>query len=131
MDASADGAGVWRLLGDEVVLRTIEDDTEEPFTPVDEAPPDKTDVSTQKILVSMISVSGDCSCREEVEVNVLSPETELTSPVPMTPSNTVASGAGSPVFSRTMTEVQTSPKEKEPGNSMQQLMSLLSFGGSH
>lgn len=126
----ADGAVVWRLLGDEVVLRTIEDDTEELFTPAAETPREENDAATQKIMVSMMSVSGDCSCGEDIEVNVLSPDGGVASPVPMTPSNTIASGAGSPIFPRTTSEVQSVPKEKEPGNNMQQLMSLLSFGGS-
>lgn len=127
-----DDLNVWHMLGDEIVLRALEDQTEELFTPVNETPPEASDASTEKIMMSMISVSGHCDCDRELHTTVSSSEggPSTSPPAPMTPSNTVASGSISPNLSRTVTDVQPVQKERESGNNIQQIMSLLSFGGS-
>lgn len=126
----ADGMVVWKLLGNEAVLRSIEDDIEELFTPKDENPPDTSNLTIQEILLTMVSVSSYCNCSED-DLFVAKPAdpSPLSPSVPMTPSNTLASGPGSPIAPRTMSE-SVSPKDKENGNMQQQIMSLLSFAGS-
>ena len=80
----------------------------------------------------MFTVAGHCSCSEDDLFSANSKPTDLSplSPnIPITPSNTLASGITSPVSTRAFTEA-TPSKEKEGSNMQQQIMSLLSFTGS-
>ncbi|THH07243.1 hypothetical protein EW145_g3510 [Phellinidium pouzarii] len=128
----ADGAIVWRLLGDEIGLRAVEDDITELFTPTEESSTSMSDITIHKIMVAMMSVSGYCDCDGEVEVIVKPADVVPVSPlIPLTPSDTAVSSAGSPVSSKMATDAHGSGKDKESGSNMQQqIMSLLSFGGS-
>ena len=127
----ADGAVVWKLLGNEVILRSIEV-TEGPFTENGESPLEANRLTIEEILSTMFTVAGHCSCSEDDLFSANSKPTDLSplSPnIPITPSNTLASGITSPVSTRAFTEA-TPSKEKEGSNMQQQIMSLLSFTGS-
>lgn len=127
-----DGAAVWKILGDEIILRSSEDNTEELFTPIEESLPSPGNLTIHKILVPMLSVSGYCDCYDDM--NAGAEFSQLSPLIPVTPSNTLASGAGSPIVPRTSNEPLVSGKDREGGreggNMQQQIMSLLSFAGS-
>lgn len=127
-----DGSAIWKLLGEEAALRAVEDDIQELFTPTDEAPPDISGVTIHMILTALAAASTYCECDGEVEVSIKPPDAPPISPmVPLTPSNTVVSSAGSPVFSRMASDTHVYTKEREQGSNVHsQLMSLLSFGTS-
>lgn len=111
---------IWKLLGDEVVLRSGEDGIEEIFTPANEDGPGPQGANVLKILVVMISVSGYCDCHLADDQGGRIPDSATLSPLgPTTPSTSPAS----PVVSGTNAE--------SSGNGVpQQLMSLLSFGAA-
>ena len=127
----ADGTAIWRLLGEEAVLRATEDDIEELFTPTDEMAPDFSTVTVHKILATMSAASTYCECDGELETFVkpteISPSSTL---VPLTPSNTIVSAAVSPTIPRMSPDSQMFAREREQGTMHQQLMSLLSFATS-
>ncbi|EJD04692.1 uncharacterized protein FOMMEDRAFT_119898 [Fomitiporia mediterranea MF3/22] len=119
-----DGSTIWRLLGEEAVLRATEDDIDDLFTPTQETTPDISSVTVHMILAALAAASTYCECDGEIEVCVKPVEVPPASPmVPMTPSNTVASNLASPILPRVATETQAQPM----ANMQQQLLSLLSF----
>ncbi|KAL5510981.1 hypothetical protein ACEPAG_3700 [Sanghuangporus baumii] len=127
----ADGTAIWRLLGEEAVLRATEDDIEELFTPIDENAPDFSAVTVHKILATMSAASTYCECDGEVEIFVKPTEISPSSPlVPVTPSNTVVSNAASLTLPRMPSETQMFTKDREQGSMQQQILSLLSLATS-
>lgn len=129
-----DGSTMWKLIGDEVILRSQEAETEELFTPTNEDGP-TLGLTIEKSLRAMTDVSGTCDCFDDdassfvQSSDILSP---LSPQIPMTPANTM-SYAGSPVLSRTQTESPLLLRERDTSlpSQPQPLLSLamFSFGG--
>lgn len=128
VDESIDEVAVWKLLGEEIVLRSTEDDIPDLFTPTDTMNSSE-QLTIHTIMITMISVSGYCDCLEDdgsqgqIEAAPLSPM------APATPQN-APSSAQSPVpVQKVYPESPGIVKDKDTGN-MQQVMSLFTLGGS-
>ena len=122
-----DGPIIWKLLGDEVVLRSVENDIDVLFTPVEENGPSPQAVTIHQAMVAMISVAGYCDCTEEDDFATRTADaaSPLSPPGPVTPINTVSSPV-SPVATRSATESPVVTKDKDSGV-QQQLMPPLTF----
>ncbi|KAF9446530.1 hypothetical protein P691DRAFT_803822 [Macrolepiota fuliginosa MF-IS2] len=115
---SEDGDPMWKVLGEEIVLRAIE-----------RTPEEEQEGSGIDEIVALLKTVASEPCIEEVEDmadnhSTISGETQVPSPstaVSVTPSNLV-----SPILSRMQSEFHNSGKEKEKESAIPSVMSLLS-----
>lgn len=111
-DDGSEGDATWKILGDEIVLRTVEQDTEEVPKYID-------------LLVSVASANTDDDDNDVAEdASVHTAEQSTSPPISSASSSTIIS----PIFSRMQSDFQGVPKEKEPG--FMSMLSSLTTGGS-
>jgi len=112
-DDGSEGDATWKILGDEIVLRTVEQETEEVPKYVD-------------LLVSVASANSDDDDNEVAETaSVHTAEQSTSLPISSTSSSTIMS----PIFfSRMQSDFQGIPKEKDPG--FMSMLTSLTTGGS-
>lgn len=104
---------MWRILGHEVVLRTVE---------VPEA--DDKDGTVEKFIELLTAVGASDSDDDDDTASVATVDTHSPSPQPQTSHSTAPSTIVSPILSRMQSDFQGVGKEKESG--MPSVMSLLS-----
>jgi tuberous sclerosis protein 2 len=118
VDMYADnGEAMWRILGDEVVLRTVEHDDEE-----DEGDRDIT--STYIDLLLAAASEGDMEEEDNGDTaSIATFDTHSPSPSAISgPSTTV----GSPILSRTQSEHHSQARDKDKESGLPSVMSILS-----
>ncbi|TDL27131.1 hypothetical protein BD410DRAFT_763455 [Rickenella mellea] len=141
----ADGGVMWRVLGDEVVLRAFEGDDWEDGVPDliheqqkdVESVPKPGPLTIIRILDAMTGVASIVTCAPEEElrsaatIQMQSPDTVPPSPLVLGSSSfsSLPSSTTSPTLSRTQTDTSTysSPvKDKEPSTTQMPIMSFFS-----
>ncbi|TFK69798.1 hypothetical protein BDN72DRAFT_796169 [Pluteus cervinus] len=125
--AHEDGDAVWRIIGEEVVLRAVEYDGGEIVDIDAEGEGQDDGMAIGKYIALLVMVSEECGI-EDLDgddgdtVSVLTMDTQ--SPSPHLAFNAPSSNVVSPILSRMQSDYQ--PKEKEKESALPSVMSILS-----